>query len=557
MTEPSQRRPAQRWSGVCTTALTLGIVLSVVLGAGTNACAEDWPILGARARGMGGAGVATERNQFWNPGSIGMRIPVKRKGTKGSPLSSGTAKRGSDWKQFEFNLDINGHYEMVALGDIIRDIDDIADLYFNTDFAAVQTRLNAGTADANDIQTALQLIEQINDLDDEGKGLYGTIVGNGEAHVHTPAFTLGVFGRYVGYAGADPIVDWSGLGNSAIADGGFGDSFGSIGTFNTPVSTDGQGLSTTLQNSVGGISAAEADELAFQAEQAGLDLSNPGTIAALTKVAQATVDSGVGGLDAGSSLFFNQSGVELKGTLIQEGGVTIATSFELGGVVIAFGVSAKLMQATTNNNLIAVSRFNDGEQVLDKLLDDWNRNEATITTWGVDAGVQARLPGNIMIGVSGKNLNRPVFAFDGPQSYYLTPQGRAGIAWQPIAWVTFAFDADLWATGSRVVDRYHSQFMGGGVEFNLGTDLSAFFFRMGAYRNVAEPNEPVTYSLGVGLHFGPLQIDAAVSASADSAAIENVDDVYDTEDDANWWNLEELYPERFGAGLTVRVTVQF
>ena len=245
----------QRWSAACAATGLLGALLC----AGPAAQAEDWAILGARARGMGGAGVATERNQFWNPGAIGMRIPVKRKSKSGSPLGGGGAKRGSDWKAFEFNLDINGHYEIAMLGDILRDIDDIADIFFNTDFAAVQTRLNAGTADAQDIQTALTLIEQIEDLDDEGKGVYGTVVGNGEIHVHTPAFTLGVFGRYVGYAGGDPIVDWTGGGNSAMADGGFGDTFGSIGTFNTPATMNGQGLSTSLQNNVSGISVAEAD----------------------------------------------------------------------------------------------------------------------------------------------------------------------------------------------------------------------------------------------------------------------------------------------------------
>ncbi|MHC5021408.1 MAG: conjugal transfer protein TraF, partial [Planctomycetota bacterium] len=335
------------------------------------------------------------------------------------------------------------------------------------------------------------------------------------------------------------------------------DVFGSIGTFNTPATTGGGNLATALTNNVSGISVAEANELAFQAEQAGLDLSDPETISAIVKVAQATVDSGVNGLTADSSLFFNQSGVRLRGILIQEGGVTVGRSFELGPMQLAIGVSAKFMEARTNNNLLAISRLTDGEEALDKLLDDWNRNEETSTAWGIDAGAIAQLPGGLTIGIAGRNLNRPIFASEGPQSYYLTPQARAGFAWQPIDWVTFAFDADLWTTGTRVAERYHTQLMGGGAEFNLGSKGVHLRWRLGAYRNVAEPDEAVTYTTGLGLHFGPLKVDLAVAASLDKAAIENAEDQYDSEEDVTWANFEEVYPERFGATVTLNVSVQF
>lgn len=535
-----------------------GTAALLVAAVAVPASAEDWPIHGGRARGLGGAGVALERNQLWNPGMIG--LPIRRKragGGKGSPLSSGKAKTGSDFMALDFGIGVDGQFEFVTLGNVIRDVDDIADVFFNTDYAAVQGRLNAGTADAADIQTALTLVDQIQDLGQEGKGLYGTVVGNGEAHVHTPAFTIGLFGRIIGYAGVSPEVNWAAFANSAFADGGFADVFGSIGTFNTPATTGGSALSTSLQNNVTGMSPAEADELAFQAEAAGLDVSNPDTINALIAVAQATVDSGVNGLTASSSLFFNQSGIRLRGVLVQEGGVTLATSFEFADVVLSIGVSGKVMEARTNNNLIAVSRLVDGEQALDKLLDDWNRNEETLTTWSVDAGAALMLPGGLTIGVSGRNLTRPVFAFQGPQSYYLTPQVRAGVAYQPIDWVTFTFDSDLWATGSRVADRYHSQLMGGGVELNMGAKGAAFIFRLGAYRNAAEPDEAVTYTTGLGFLFGPLEIDLAIAASLDQAAVENADDVLDSTEDAGIWNFAELYPERFGATATATVNIRF
>lgn len=534
-----------------------GIAACVIACLAAPVSAEDWPIHGGRARGLGGAGVALERDQLWNPGMIGLPMRRAREGGKGSPLSSGKAKTGSDFMTMEFGIGVDAQFEFVTLGNIIRDVDDIADVFFNSDYAAVQGRLNAGTATAADIQVALTLVDQIQDLGQEGEGLYGTVVGNGEAFVHTPMISVGVFGRVIGYAGASPEVNWAAFANSAFADGGFADVFGSIGTFNTPATTGGTALSTTLQNSVTGMSPAEADELAFQAEAAGLNVNDPATIAALIQVAQATVDSGVNGLTASSSLFFNQSGVRLRGVYIQEGGVTVATSFEFAGAVLSIGVSGKLMEATTNNNLIAVSRLVDGEQALDKLLDDWNRNEETIDTWGVDAGAALMLPGGLTFGLSGRNLNRPVFASAGPQSYYLTPQARAGVAYQPIDWVTFAFDADLWRTGSRVADRYHSQLMGGGVEFNLGAKGAAFLWRLGAYRNVAEPDEAVTYTTGIGLKFGPLEVDLAIAASLDQAAVENANDVLDSKEDASIWNFAELYPERFGATATFTVSVRF
>jgi hypothetical protein len=526
--------------------------------AAAPAAAEDWAILGARARGMGGAGIATEISNYWNPASIGMPVFGHWESEDESdPLAKRMERRaGGGPKEFGFGLTGSGQFEMASIGNIAQEVDDIADLYFNTDFAAVQDRLNTGTATAADLQVTLQLVKQIQDLDQEGVGIYGTAVAESGVWVHTDVLSVGVFARGVGYAGIDPVVDWSFGAASAFADGGFGEVFASTGAVNSPTTTAGASFSTQLQ--AVGVSVSEANELAFQAELAGVPLSDAETVSALVKVAQATVAAGSSGTATSlDTLFFNQSGFWLRGIVVKEGGVTLARSHTIFGVKWSLGASFKFVEAISNQNLIAVSRFQDGEQAFDKLLDDWNRTREVSTSFGIDAGLMCELPIGLRFGVTGRNLNRPSFAWAGGQSYYLERQWRAGAAWS-MGPLTLAFDADLWVTQTRLVDRYGSQFVNGGIEFAPARQAPiGLAFRFGAYKNVAEPTEDVVYSFGLGLRLGPIRVDAAVSATYTTTNVENAEDSLDEPSDGGNADFEELYPERFGASAVIQISYPF
>lgn len=538
--------------------LTSLAVLGVAAWAATPAEAEDWAILGARARGMGGAGVATEISSYWNPASIGMPVAGRwEKEDETDPLAKRMERRaGRGPKEFGFAVGGWGSFEMASIGDIAQEIDDVADLYFSTDFAAVQDRLNTGTATAADIQATLQLVKQIQDLDQEGVGIYGTAIAESGVWVHTDVLSVGVFARGVGYAGIDPVVDWRFAAASAFADGGFGEVFATTGAVNSPTTTAGASFSTQLQGV--GLSVSEANELAFQAEVAGLPLDDADTVSALVAVAQATVTAGSSGTATSlDTLFFNQSGFWLRGIVVKEGGVTLARSHTFHGVKWSLGASFKFIEAISNQNLIAVSRFADGEQAFDKLLDDWNRSREISTTFGIDAGLMIELPIGLRIGITGRNLNRPSFAWSGSQSYFLERQWRAGAAWSAGP-VTIAFDADLWATQTRLVDRYDSQFVNGGIEFMPARQAPVgLAFRFGAYKNVAEPKEDVVFTFGLGLRLGPIRVDAAVAATYTTTNVENADGAMDEPSDSSTANFEELYPERFGASAVIQITYPF
>ena len=533
-----------------------------VVGAGAwwaaPAHAEDWAILGARARGMGGAGVATEISSYWNPASIGMPVAGRwEKDDETDPLAKRMQRRaGRGPKEIGFAVGAWGQFEIASIGDIAKEIDDVADLYFQTDFAGIQDRLNTGTATAADIQVTLQLVKQIQDLDQEGVGIYGTAAAESGVWVHTEMLSVGVFARGVGYAGVDPVVDWRFAAGSAFADGGFGEVFATTGAVNSPTTSAGTSFSTQLQGV--GVSVSEANELAFQAEQAGLPLNDPATVAALVAVAQATVTAGSSGTATSlDTLFFNQSGFWLRGIIVKEGGVTLARSHTIQGIKWSLGASFKFVEAISNQNLIAVSRFADGEQAFDKLLDDWNRTREVSTTFGIDAGLIVELPIGLRLGITGRNLNRPSFAWAGSQSYYLERQWRAGAAWSAGP-VTIAFDADLWATQTRLVDRYDSQFVAGGIEFMPAAKSPVgLAFRFGAYKNVAEPKEDMVFTFGLGLRLGPIRVDAAVAATYTTTDVENADGQYDQPSSGSTANFEELYPERFGASAVVQITYPF
>ena len=529
-----------------------GLALASVLAVAAPAAAEDWVLLGGRARGMGGAGVAGEASPFWNPAALGH---PRSGGKKGRGEESATdADKG---KQLGIRAGLWAAFEIAAVGDVVRELDDIADFYFDNDMGAIQTRFNSGQATVQDLRNVIGLIKQIQDLDKPGEGVYGVAAGEAFASIQTPLATFGLFYRGVGYAGVDPVVGWSFDFASAFADDGFTEVFNTTGTGNTPATPDGISLSTTL---VGvGLTAAQADELAFQAEQSGVPLNDPNFRNALLAVATATVAAGAGGGTDLDTLFWNQSGFDLKGIIVREGGVSLARHHKLLGMGWSFGCNLKYMEATTNQNRIAVSRIMDGEMTLDKLLDDWNRNREVSTSFGVDAGILVEVIPGVRLGVSGRNLNRPVFAWEGPRSYFIPRQFRAGVNLTPLPGITFAVEGDLHETTTRVIEDYKTQMVGGGIELAPGGADSALgmALRLGAYQNVAMPDEEIVYTASLGFRFGPIRVDVGGAATKASFDVENADGAFDTSSSDSLYDFEETYPERFGLSATITFIFPF
>ncbi len=519
-------------------------VLASFAAAPPVALAEDWPIVGARARAMGGAGVANDVSPFWNPAALAL-VPKKDEKEKEKP---------SRLSLQAYGLSIEATWEMAAVGDIIRDIDNIADFFFTNDFEAIQGRLNAGTATAADIRTAIGLVKQIQDLDKEGEGLYAYTGGEGAVMVSMPWFSFGIFYRGFGIAGVDPVVDWSFLSNSAFADGGFAEMFNTTGTTNSPATSDGTTFSSELQAQAG-LTPAQANEMAFQAEQAGVPLNDPAFRASLVAIAQATVAAGAGGATELDTLYWNQSGFLLRGITVKEAGISIARYHEFFGLHASLGVNLKYIEAITFQNLIALARLQDGEMTLDKILDDFNRKRDVSGTFGVDAGLLLRpLPG-LSVGVTGRNLNRPVFAWEGPRSYYLPRQFRAGASFN-LGAITIAADGDLYPVPSRVLEDYKTQIIGGGIELNpAAKDEIGAALRLGAYQNVAIKTEELVYTAGIAIWFGPLRIEAAAASTKATYDVENPDQEFDSSPSEGWF--EDEYPERWGLSATVSLKFGF
>ena len=108
------------------------VTAALVPALAAAARAEEWVPVGPSAIGQGGAGVAAAEGPgmtYWNPALPGL-------GKMEGPFDLGSS----------FGLGLDFSASLSAEGDVVKQADEVYDLIQTTDFNAIQTRLNAGTA---------------------------------------------------------------------------------------------------------------------------------------------------------------------------------------------------------------------------------------------------------------------------------------------------------------------------------------------------------------------------------------------------------------------------
>lgn len=505
---PAPGRLAHRGArslAACACAL-LGAALSASPGA-----AQEWSFVGARYQGMGGAGVAVVDDvhaPYWNPGALAFP------GRQGVAVPIGA--------------------QVAAEGSILRDVDDVAsfiDSLSSGELDQLLTDLEAGNPiDAAQRATALELlVSRLPALDEEGEGLVAGV----HASLLVRVGRIGVTGLGLAHFGADPVFDRENLSLSSLSGGAAIDELVDPGTAmdrygpGAAPSVVGQ-LEALFTTAMSGNPNLQAEELVFQAEQAGLDVNSPGVAQGLLDVATATASATAGGFDE------NLSGAFVRGLAVEEIGVAYGHPLPLPvrrlDGKIGIGGHLKYLYGTTFNKFIRYDDVDSGSDLANELGDTDNREVSH--TVSLDVGVLARPWEWLRFGLTARNVTSPEFdlARDptdpaGPSKLTLEPQVRAGVAlWLLPGWV-IAFDADLTENETDLLDGYASRLVSLGTEFGLGLGPVELALRGGAYLNTAsEDLDGVALTGGLGLRVFGFALDVAAGASPRTQEIEAAND---------------------------------
>lgn len=125
-------------------------------------------------------------------------------------------------------------------------------------------------------------------------------------------------------------------------------------------------------------------------------------------------------------------------------------------------------------------------------------------TFGLDFGLlySPRFVKNLHLGLVAKNVNSPTINRTGVADTTLHPQVRAGVSYEMMDFLTFAFDADVLPNETLSLSSPKSQFFGGGVMANF----KKVDFRLGAMQDIrSNAGEGLILTGGLNL-FGFLDV---------------------------------------------------
>jgi hypothetical protein len=492
--------------------LVAALALAAALASAQGAGAEEWNFLGSRCQAMGGACVAVEDGAsaaYWNPGALAFAS--------------------------SYDIQIPAGATLTATDDVFRDLDRVFEFVDDNDVLDILDKVQDGVAlTPSELQTLLGLV--LNELP-ELQGDQG-FVGSLETGLLTRWGRVALTGIGLGFFGATPIFDLTGLSLSSAGTAAdrIDDVVGPGNDRSGQLTTEGQSLADLIAASTA-FTQNQAEELVFQAEQAGVDAGDPRIQEIVSGVAAATADPGSGDLSD------NLSGAFVQGLVTQEvglsGGVPVAKLPFLGAVPlldrVGIGGNVKYMHGISYFRAIRYQDATDVGDLVDDLLSFENtRND---DTWGIDLGLLVKPTDWLRVGVVGRNLNSPSFEVavpdalrgapaailgSGPGSdFVLEPQARAGVALMPFSIWTIAADIDLTENESEALHGYRSRLFSLGTEFQIPFWKLGIAPRAGLYLNTASgfAHDPVI-TFGLGLKFWRFVLDVAGGISTKRVAFE-------------------------------------
>lgn len=528
------------------------LLMAAIVTAAATVRAEEWVDFNSRVVGIGGAGAVLARGPtgaYYNPANAAMR-----------PWERGE----EDLLTMEFDLPTT--FSASLHGDNFNAVFDVADAAneIHEEFRDGAFN-NPSTATLDDFELAISIFNNLDLIESlNGHGMYATSstgIGVGFHNAFLPGDGLSFNTGGFAIAGAAAVVDFASLRDYRFVDESGAQWDLMINTAATlsgqptksPNSGAGQQFSADLQ--AAGYGSQEADILAAVAEDSGIDFGGVGA-SILFDFLVNTRDGTGQSLESGANpLEGNETGFVLRGLAWYEFGVSYGFPLPLPGFSDWFSVGGTLrfIQAYTFSETLYIEEMDDdgiedtlqslGEQTRDAYTFQADASRFNV---GVDLGVvftpQLPMLDTLAISLVGRNLNGPEFRWDPatgvePKLIRFDPQFRLGASYtlfhESGLPLTVAVEGDLNRVSSDILPRYHTQFIRGGVGWEPQFGPIGFGVRVGALKNIADADQAVTFTAGLGLRAWFLHLDVAGQLGLDTQDFGTSDDF-------------EQIPQRFG-----------
>ena len=494
----------------------VGILALLLLGAVPQAGAQTWQLVGTRAMGMGGAGVATAYGvdaQYWNPAGLAQDEEDSLNDT-GFALNAGASLQAT-----------KNTLESVS------DLTDMADRYKNL----------ASAIDHNGLVSAENLSTIFEGLNDISK-LVGQEIGalvDADAGIGFKIKNFAVTARALGSMAILPVVDTKNIG---LSDAGAGLQLGSTGAVaggnqsaadRLAAAIDQHGVFDSLNQLLGG-GYADSQSLANAFINAALaaGATNP----QITDAVNAAVSNMAGAAEIIQQAASSSGSYADNQTLAMADAATFAeVSLGYGMQVIPglkLGANLKVIDGyTAQSGVMILSDDQDIKDIFDKAYD----NKENGVNIGVDLGAQFNFSRaldrdilfNPQLGLTVKNINGPKFdrpaapadldpaiiAHWNTDKYQLRPQVRVGAAVNPLSFMMLAADVDVTENDTLLSD-IHSRQLAVGVEINLlNRPTFNIPLRLGYNKNLASSAVSPYYTAGIGLNMMHFHLELAGAIS--------------------------------------------
>lgn len=503
------------------------LVLAGLLAVCGSVSAQPWQMVGPRAMGMGGAGVAVATGaeaQYWNPAALAVD------------------------NELDKNLIIGVGVQMETTKDVANAVDGLNDL--SNQYKNVSNTIKTGgTPTATDLTTIFEGLGDISKLTKQGTG----IVAGADAGIGTKFKHFAVSVRSLGTIGVTPVVDAKNVGFSTQ---GGQSGLNISGPNTTPAATQSQQAATliasvidstdtfaSLQTLLGGTGYTNSTQLANKLVNTAIAAgSTPQQVlAAAQAVAEnlpqaADLIKTAGAAGGGTGYSNNESRVMADAGAFTEAALGYGHQFMPG---LQIGGNFKVIEGTLTQTGILVLSDDKG---FGDIISDANKNKKNSTNVGIDLGARVSLAelldseiwGKPTFGITARNINAPKFKRPGvptnlnpvlaqnwnTSDYKLKPQVRAGAALEVLKFLTVAADIDVTENSTNVVG-YKSRQLAFGAELDLTKGKKwGLPIRAGINKNVAESDSEMYYTAGIGLRLSRFWLELAGAMSGKTAKVD-------------------------------------
>jgi hypothetical protein len=177
----------------------------------------------------------------------------------------------------------------------------------------------------------------------------------------------------------------------------------------------------------------------------------------------------------------------------------ISYAYAFADRMFSIGITGKYIQGAAYTGTTNISGASDDV----KIFEDLGRAKIT-SALSIDLGAMYRPASWLRVGVVAKDITAPTFDAPNGERFKLDPQVRAGMAVNPYSSLTLSADVDI-TSNKTLTPGVKSQILSLGAEQTILSELLSF--RVGAFKNMQDPQTPFIPTAGFGLRLLALRID--------------------------------------------------